>query len=97
MVVEQPRKTYRFWQDGGGYDRNIFTREAAVNSAQYIHMNPVKDKIVKHPREYNWSSYNDYANKRNLSIVNKELLIGTFCDVENFIEQTLIYDVKDRP
>ena len=60
----------------------------------YIHMNAVKDKIVKHPSEYKWSSYNDFVGKRNLLIVNKEFLIGTFGDVSNFIQQTLIYDVK---
>jgi len=63
-------------------------------TSAYIHMNPVKDKIVKHPAEYLWSSYNDYIGKRNLPIINKELLLGTFGDVKNFTEQTLIYDVK---
>ncbi|MCX6752480.1 MAG: transposase [Candidatus Nomurabacteria bacterium] len=64
-------------------------------TSAYIHMNPVKDKIVKHPSEYLWSSYNDYASDRNLPIINKELLIGTFGDINNFKKQTLIYDVKD--
>ncbi len=63
-------------------------------SSAYIHMNPVKDRLVKHPSEYLWSSFNDYAEKRNLPIINKELLLGTFGNVKNFIEQTLIYDVK---
>jgi len=54
----------------------------------YIHMNPVKGKIVKHPSEYLWSSYSDYANDRNLPIVNKELLLSIFEDKENFIKQT---------
>ena len=63
-------------------------------TSSYIHMNPVKDKIAKHPSEYQWSSYNDYANNRNLPITNKELLLATFGNQENFIEQTLIYDVK---
>ena len=64
-------------------------------TSSYIHMNPVKDGLVKHPSEYLWSSYNDYAINRNLPIINKELLLGTFGDVKNLIEQTLIYDVKD--
>jgi len=63
-------------------------------ASAYIHMNPVKDGLVKHPKEYKWSSYNDYAYKRNLLIINKELLLGTFGDVQNFIKQTPIYDVK---
>ena len=64
-------------------------------TSAYIHMNAVKDGIVKHPSEYQWSSYNDYASDRNLPIVTKELLLGTFGNKKNFIEQTLIYDVKD--
>jgi REP element-mobilizing transposase RayT len=64
-------------------------------ASAYIHMNPVKDKIVKHPADYPWSSYNDYAYDRNLPITTKELLLGTFGDQKSFIEQTLIYDVKE--
>ncbi len=63
--------------------------------SSYIHMNPVKDRLVKHPSDYIWSSYNDYIEKRNLLIINKELLFGTFGDIKNFIKQTLIYDVKE--
>ncbi len=63
-------------------------------TSAYIHMNAVKDKIVKHPSKYPWSSYNDYAINRNLPITTKELLLGTFGNKKNFIEQTLIYDVK---
>ena len=60
----------------------------------YIHMNPVKDYLVKHPEEYKWSSYNDFAFNRNLVIVNKELLTKTFCDQKSFIKETLSFDVK---
>jgi len=63
-------------------------------TSAYIHINPVKDKLVKHPSEYSWSSFNDYVKERNLPIVSKELLFETFGDVKNFIEQTLIYDAK---
>lgn len=64
-------------------------------ASSYIHMNAVKDGLVKHPSEYKWSSYNDYIGKRNLLIINKELLLSTFGDIKNFIEQTLIFDVKE--
>jgi len=63
--------------------------------SSYIHMNAVKDKFAKHPSEYLWSSYNDYAKDRNLLIVNKGLLLSTFENKKNFIKQTLIYDVKE--
>ena len=41
-------------------------------TSAYIHMNAVKDGLVKNPKDYDWSSYNDYALKRNLPIVCKE-------------------------
>ncbi len=65
-------------------------------TSAYIHMNPVKDGIVKSPEEYTWSSYTDYANDRNLSIVNKEFLLETFGDKKSFIIETLNFDVKAR-
>lgn len=65
--------------------------------SSYVHMNAVKDGIVKHPSDYEWSSYNDYASSRNIPIVNKEFLIETFGSIDNLIEQTLNFSVKDRP
>lgn len=49
---------------------------------EYIHTNPVKDNLVNLPSEYTWSSYNDFANNRDLLIVNKKF--------------TNLVDVKDR-
>jgi len=63
--------------------------------SSYIHTNAVKDKLVKHPKDYKWSSYNDYAYDRNLPIINKDLLLSTFGDKKNFIEQNSY--VKDAP
>ncbi len=63
-------------------------------TSSYIHMNAVKDKIIKHPSEYIWSSYNDYASDRNLPITTKDLLIETFKGQKNLIEQTLNFDVE---
>jgi putative transposase len=64
-------------------------------TSAYIHMNPVKDKLVKDPREYKWSSYKDFAENRNLLIVNKELLISIFGNSKNLIKETLLFDVKE--
>jgi putative transposase len=64
-------------------------------TCSYIHMNPIKDKIVEKPSDYLWSSYNDHLD-RNLQIICRELLTQTFESKENFIKQTLNFDVKDR-
>lgn len=58
-------------------------------SSAYIHMNAVKDKLVKHPSEYTWSSYNDYVSDRNLPIIETEFLTSVFGDKSNFEKETL--------
>ena len=63
-------------------------------TSAYIHINPVKDKLVKNPEEYKWSSYNDFAFNRNLVIVNRELLTKTFGDQKSFMKETLSFDIK---
>ena len=57
LKTGQKYGTYRFWQDGGGYDRNIFTHAAAIHSVRYIHTNPVKRGLVHWPQEWYYSSY----------------------------------------
>ena len=47
---------YHFWQVGGGYDRNIFSREEAEEKFHYIHHNPVKRQLVKRAVDWRWSS-----------------------------------------
>lgn len=64
-------------------------------TSAYIHMNAVKDGLVKHPSEYKWSSYNDFAGKRNLPMITKDLIISTFGNEKNFIEQTLNFSTKE--
>jgi len=38
--------------------------EYAKELSRYIHLNPVRAKMVKTPEEYQWSSYSYYADKR---------------------------------
>jgi len=47
---------HRFWQTGGGYDRNLVDRDAVVDKISYIHGNPVRRKLVAVPTDYLWSS-----------------------------------------
>jgi REP element-mobilizing transposase RayT len=63
-------------------------------TSAYIHMNPVKDFLVKNPEDYKWSSYSDFAKNRNLPIVSKELLISTFGSQKNLIKETLNFKKK---
>lgn len=46
----------RFWQAGGGYDKNITDPEDAANVLEYIHLNPVRRELVTKATDWNWSS-----------------------------------------
>lgn len=58
LTARQPAGKVRchFWQDGGGYDRNIVSPRALWSTIQYIHANPVRRGLVRHPLEWGWSS-----------------------------------------
>ena len=57
-------KKYRFWQDGGGYDRNIINHATLLKTVDYIHHNPVRKGLVKSPGEWKWSSFGDWHENR---------------------------------
>ena len=51
MKDEQPngQMAHRFWQRGGGYDRNLLTPETVHSTMDYIHANPVRRGLVPGP------------------------------------------------
>lgn len=62
MVERSGRKPeYRLWQPGGGYDRNIYSEEAAKNAIEYIHQNPVKKELCNDADTWEFSSAKAYA------------------------------------
>jgi putative transposase len=55
-VQERPGKmTLRFWQEGSGFDRNLFTVKAVTASLDYIHTNPVKRGLCHKARGWRLS------------------------------------------
>jgi len=64
-VTERPGKTsFRFWQEGSGYDRGINTPKAHNASIEYIHANPVRRGLCGHPGKWRWSSWHHYHHGR---------------------------------
>ncbi|MEA3297228.1 MAG: hypothetical protein U9R56_05130, partial [candidate division Zixibacteria bacterium] len=55
-------KAYRFWQAGGGYDKNVVSEVALMNTIDYIHNNPVRAGLVKSAEEWKWSSFRYWTN-----------------------------------
>jgi len=72
----------------------INSNEQFMWTPAYIHMNPVKDGLAKHPSNYKWSSYSDYLNDRKLPITHTDFLLGTFGSKENMEKQTCAVDMS---
>ena len=66
MEDRQPngKVSYRFWQRGGGYDRNVVEPKTVYQHIDYIHLNPVRRGLCTRPEEWLWSSAAAYANIR---------------------------------
>lgn len=52
--------TFRYWQEGPGYDRNFDEPATIWKSFHYIHNNPVKRGLCKQPADWKWSSARYY-------------------------------------
>ena len=52
----------QFWQPRF-YDFNLWSQGKFVEKLQYMHMNPLKRKLVAHPKDWPWSSFSFYASK----------------------------------
>jgi putative transposase len=51
---------FRFWQEGGGYDRNLRSVKALEAVIAYIHENPVRRGLCIRSTDWRWSSARHY-------------------------------------
>lgn len=64
MVRERPGKTtFRFWQEGPGFDANFSTAQSVQNAIDYIHRNPVERELAVKARDWRWSSCRFYESE----------------------------------
>ena len=75
-VREGARIRHRFWQPGGGYDRNIISTEALRAVIDYIHANPVRRGLVTSAEEWEWSSARWYAGLRPVKLEMDERVLS---------------------
>ncbi|MFT4412894.1 transposase [Fredinandcohnia humi] len=64
----------------------IDTTEYELDVSKYIHLNPVKAKIVEHPEDYLWSSFRDYLSPCKSSFVHTSTILSYFPEpqLENY-------------
>ena len=60
----------RFWQRRY-YDFNVYTEKKLREKLDYMHMNPVREKLVQHPRGWPWSSWTFYERGEGLLAMDK--------------------------
>ena len=62
MADVQPcgKVVHRFWQRGGGYDRNLRSTSDVHEKIAYIHDNPVRRGLVKNAKDWRYSSAGDW-------------------------------------
>jgi len=65
-VQRGKRQERRFWQAGGGYDRNVIEPSTLLAMMEYIHANPVRRGLVSRPQEWKWSSAGWFKGKNSL-------------------------------
>jgi len=54
-------ETFRYWQEGPGYDRNLTRARAVLSSVDYIHENPIRRGLCVAAVRWRWSSARHYA------------------------------------
>ncbi len=71
MRDEQPngKVSHRFWQRGGGYDRNLIHPKTVHATMNYIHANPVRRELVAAPEDWHWSSAGYFVGRADVPLV----------------------------
>jgi len=60
-VEERPgKRSFRFWLEGPGYDRNLTEEKTIAAAIDYLHLNPVKRRLVVRAVDWRWSSARFY-------------------------------------
>jgi putative transposase len=67
----------RFWQAGGGFDRNAVELQTLLAMIEYIHANPIRRGLVSRAEEWKWSSAGWLEGKNSLRP--DPLDLGGFC------------------
>ena len=59
-VQPSGKTTFRFWQRGGGYDRNLRSACDVHEKIAYVHDNPVRRGLVERCEDWSFSSAGDW-------------------------------------
>ena len=60
LLWEEREDDRQFWQTRF-YDFNVWSKRKRIEKLNYIHLNPVRRRLVDRPELWAWSSYRAYA------------------------------------
>lgn len=55
-VTHGGAERFRFWQKGGGFDKNVWSESVVETVVDYVHENPCRRGLVERPVDWKWSS-----------------------------------------
>lgn len=65
-----------------------------LETSRYVHLNPVKAKMVETPSEYRWSSYTMFTGKKEEKLINSDIVLKYFKYEDRFLLYKEFSDVK---
>jgi hypothetical protein len=68
----------------GRYKAIVCDKDAYLLAlVRYIHLNPVRAKVVKTPEQYPWIGHAEYLGKQKKALIDRELVLGQFSNNKN--------------
>lgn len=74
--------------------KEIYNQDYLTKCIKYVHMNPVKAGIVRLEKDYKYSSYNDYINKKG--IITEEIIQKIFNSKYNYLKDFLKIEYDEK-
>lgn len=74
--------------------KEIYNQYYLTKCIKYVHMNPVKAGIVRLEKDYKYSSYNDYINKKG--IITEEIIQKIFNSKYNYLKEFLKIEYDEK-
>ena len=71
--------------------------------SRYVHLNPVRGKMLKRPEDYTYSSYKSFISKKREDIIHRDLILGMISGSDRnsqnmyreFVEKSMEEDSED--
>jgi putative transposase len=75
--------------------KHVDTDEYLLHLSRYIHLNPVKANLVKHPQEWDFSSYSGYIGLQDNNLIKPEKVVEYFSSPNAYQQFVESFQDKD--